>query len=187
MSDRELAHDALTKVPAVTLGFWIIKILATTLGETGGDTVTMSWLGETTDHPMPYGYLIGTGIFAVLLAGFVFTQIRASRFNRWLYWATIVASTTCGTALADFADRSLGIGYPGGSLLLAACVLVSLLTWQRTLGTIDVKSVVSAKAEGFYWLTITFSQTLGTALGDWAADDLGEGGWGLGYAGGALV
>src|SRR5438309_6465632 len=108
MTDRELAHHALTKVPAVTLGFWIIKVLATTLGETGGDTVTMTWLGETTPHPVSYGYLIGTAIFGVLLIGLVFVQIRARSFNPWLYWATIVASTTTGTALADFADRSLG-------------------------------------------------------------------------------
>ena len=121
----------LAKVPAVTLGFWIIKILATTLGETGGDSVTMSWLGETTDHPVPYGYLIGTAIFGVLLVGLVIAQIRAKKFNPWLYWATIVASTTCGTTLADFADRSLGIGYPGGSLLLLACVLLSLFAWWR--------------------------------------------------------
>ena len=123
MTDRELAREALSKVPAVTLGFWIIKILATTLGETGGDSVTMSWLGETTAHPVPNGYLIGTAMFGVLLVGLVWAQIRAKTFNPWLYWATIVASTTCGTTLADFADRSLGIGYPGGSLLLLACVL----------------------------------------------------------------
>ena len=185
------AHDSrsetLSKVPAVTLGFWIIKILATTLGETGGDTVTMSWLGETTDHPVPYGYLIGTAIFGVLLVGFVIAQIRAHKFNPWLYWATIVASTTCGTTLADFADRSLGIGYPGGSLLLLACVLISLFAWWRTLGTVDVNTVSSPPQETFYWITITFSQTLGTALGDWAADATSDGGWGLGYSGGALV
>ena len=183
MSNRE----ALAKVPAVTLGFWIIKILATTLGETGGDTVTMTWLGETTAHPVPYGYLIGTAIFGVLLVGFVIAQIRADGFNPWLYWATIVASTTCGTTLADFADRSLGIGYPGGSMLLLACVLASLLVWWRTLGTVDVNSVSGPREEAFYWITITFSQTLGTALGDWSADPLSEGGWGLGYSGGALV
>ena len=183
MSNR----DALAKVPAITLGFWIIKILATTLGETGGDTVTMTWLGETTDHPVPYGYLIGTAIFGVLLVGFVIAQIRARGFNPGLYWATIVASTTCGTTLADFADRSLGIGYPGGSLLLLACVLASLLVWWRTLGTVDVNSVSGPREEAFYWITITFSQTLGTALGDWSADPLSEGGWGLGYSGGALV
>jgi len=178
---------ALSKVPAITLGFWTIKILATTLGETGGDTVTMTWLGETTAHPVPYGYLIGTAIFGVVLVALVFAQIRARSFNAWLYWATIVASTTCGTTLADFADRSLGIGYPGGSLLLFACVLLSLFAWHRTLGTVDVNTIVTPRAETFYWLTITFSQTLGTALGDWAADDFSEGGWGLGYSGAALV
>lgn len=179
--------DVLSKVPAITLGFWIIKILATTLGETGGDTVTMSWLGETTDHPVPGGYLIGTAIFGILLVALVVAQIRARKFNPWLYWATIVASTTCGTTLADFADRSLGIGYPGGSILLLGCVMVSLFAWYRTLGTVNVNSIVTPKAEAFYWLTITFSQTLGTALGDWAADDVSSGGWGLGYSGGALV
>jgi uncharacterized membrane-anchored protein len=173
-------RSALAKVPAVTLGFWIIKVLATTLGETGGDSVTMSWLGETTAHPVPYGYLIGTAIFGVLLIALVWAQIRARRFNAWLYWATIVASTTCGTTLADFADRSLGIGYPGGSLLLLACVLLSLFAWHRTLGTVDVNKVSGPREEAFYWITITFSQTLGTALGDWIAD-------GLGYSGGAFI
>ena len=187
MADRNGRSELLSKVPAITLGFWIIKILATTLGETGGDAVTMSWLGETTDHPVPYGYLIGTAIFGVLLVALVYTQIRARRFNAWLYWATIVASTTCGTTLADFADRSLGIGYPGGSLLLLACVLISLFAWHRTLGTVNVNTIRTPKAEAFYWVTITFSQTLGTALGDWAADDVSDGGWGLGYSGGALV
>lgn len=184
---RDERRELLSKVPAITLGFWVIKILATTLGETGGDTVTMTWLGETTDHPVPYGYLIGTAIFGVLLVGLVIAQIRARKFNPWLYWATIVASTTCGTTLADFADRSLGIGYPGGSLLLLACVLASLFAWHRTLGTVDVNRISTPKAEAFYWITITFSQTLGTALGDWAADDMSDGGWGLGYSGGALV
>ena len=181
MTSRETSSDVLSKVPAITLGFWIIKILATTLGETGGDTVTMTWLGETTDHPMPNGYLIGTAIFGVLLVVLVWAQIRARSFNPWLYWATIVASTTCGTTLADFADRSLGIGYPGGSLLLLACVLLSLFAWRKTMGTVDVNRVSTPKAETFYWITITFSQTLGTALGDWIADA------GLGYSGGALV
>jgi uncharacterized membrane-anchored protein len=181
MNDRQLRDDMLTKVPAVTLGFWIIKVLATTLGETGGDTVTMSWLGETTAHPVPNGYLIGTAIFGLLLVLFIWAQIRAHKFNPWLYWATIVASTTCGTTLADFADRSLGIGYPGGSLLLLACVLLSLFAWWKTLGTVDVNTVSSPREEIFYWITITFSQTLGTALGDWIADA------GLGYSGGALV
>jgi uncharacterized membrane-anchored protein len=180
----------LSKVPAITLGFWIVKILATTLGETGGDTVSMSWLGETTPQAGQSGingYLVGTAMFGLLLIALVWLQVRAKRFNPWLYWATIIASTTCGTTLADFADRSLGIGYPGGSLLLLACVLVSLFAWHRSLGTVNVNRITTAKAEAFYWLTITFSQTLGTALGDWAADDLSEGGWGLGYSGAALV
>ena len=177
---QQSSRDVLSKVPAVTLGFWIIKILATTLGETGGDTVTMSWLGETTTHPVANGYLIGTAIFGVLLILFIWAQIRARRFNAWLYWATIVASTTCGTTLADFADRSLRIGYPGGSLLLLACVLATLFAWHRSLGSIDVNTVTGPREETFYWVTITFSQTLGTALGDWLAD-------GLGYSGGALI
>jgi len=180
MNERD-ARDAFSKVPAVTLGFWIIKILATTLGETGGDTVTMSWLGEETPNPVVGGYLIGTAIFGVLLVVLVWAQIRAKKFNPWLYWATIVASTTCGTTLADFSDRSLGIGYPGGSLLLLACVLGSLFAWHRTLGHVDVRRIVGPREETFYWVTITFSQTLGTALGDWAADG------GLGYSGGAMV
>lgn len=171
----------LAKVPAVTLGFWIIKILATTLGETGGDAVSMSWLGETTDEATGWGYLIGTAIFIVPLALLVAAQIRAKAFNPWLYWATIIASTTAGTTLADFATRSLGIGYPGGSLLLLAAVLACLAWWYRSLGSIDVGTVSEPRAEGFYWLTITFSQTLGTALGDWVADD------GPGYLGAALV
>lgn len=172
------------KVPAVTLGFWIIKILATTLGETGGDTVSMTWLGETTasaGRSGLNGYLVGTAIFGLLLLLLVTAQIRARAFNPWLYWATIIASTTAGTTLADFADRSLGIGYPGGSTLLLGCVLASLALWRATLGTVAVSSVSSPRAELFYWVTITFSQTLGTALGDWAADA------GLGYGGGALV
>jgi uncharacterized membrane-anchored protein len=179
---RSPRGEVLAKVPAVTLGFWIVKILATTLGETGGDTVTMSWLGETTAHPVPYGYLIGTGLFGLVLVGLVWLQIRARAFNAWLYWATIVASTTAGTTLADYATRELGIGYPGGSLLLLACVLLSLFAWYRTLGTVSVTSVAGPREEMFYWLTITFSQTLGTALGDWAADD-----GGLGFGGGALL
>jgi uncharacterized membrane-anchored protein len=180
----------LSKVPAITLGFWIVKILATTLGETGGDTVSMSWLGETTPQAGQSGingYLVGTAMFGLLLIALVWLQVRAKRFNPWLYWATIIASSSCGTTLADFADRSLGIGYPGGSLLLLACVLLSLFAWHWSLGTVNVNTVTTAKAEAFYWLTITFSQTLGTALGDWAADDLSEGGWGLGYSGAALV
>ena len=163
----------LSKVPAITLGFWIIKILATTLGETGGDTVSMTWLGETTPEAGASGlngYLVGTAMFGIALIVLVWLQIRARKFNPWLYWATIVASTTCGTTLADFCTRSLGIGYPGGSLLLLALVLLSLFAWYRTLGTIDVNSITEPKPEAFYWLTITFSQTLGTALGDWVAD-----------------
>jgi uncharacterized membrane-anchored protein len=178
---EQARREAYAKVPAVTLGFWIIKILATTLGETGGDTVTMSWLGETTANPVPYGYLIGTVLFGLILVLLVWAQVRARRFRPWLYWATIVASTTCGTTLADFADRSLGVGYVGGSLLLFACVGASLFAWHRALGSVDVNSVATPREEIFYWVTITFSQTLGTALGDWAADG------GLGYSGGALV
>jgi uncharacterized membrane-anchored protein len=181
MTDSRIG--ALTKVPALTLGFWIIKVLATTLGETGGDTVSMSWLGETTPEAGQgglNGYLVGTAIFGVLLIALVWAQIRARRFNPWLYWATIVASTTAGTTLADFATRSIGIGYAGGSTLLFALVLLSLFAWHRTTGSISVATVVSPREETFYWITITFSQTLGTALGDWIADSS------LGYGGGAL-
>jgi len=175
----------LTKVPAITLGFWIIKVLATTFGETAGDSVSMSWLGETTpDAPTSFwqsGYLIGTGIFGAVLAVLVLAQIRARRFNAWLYWATIIASTTAGTTMADFATRSMGLGYPGGALLLLAAVLASLFVWRQALGTVSVSSVHEPKAEIFYWLTITFSQTLGTALGDWIADGP------LGYLGSAVI
>ena len=167
------AESGWSKVPEVTIGFWIIKIAATTLGETGGDAVSMS---------MNLGYLVGTAIFAVLFATAVAFQIKATRFHPFLYWATIIASTTVGTTLADFADRSLGIGYPGGSLLLLSLVAISLFIWHRTLGTISVESVSTPKAELFYWITIMFSQTLGTALGDWTADT-GE----LGYLGAAVI
>lgn len=187
MATDERVSGVLSKVPAITLGFWIIKILATTLGETGGDSVTMSWLGETTDQAVPGGYLIGTAMFGIALVVLVLLQIRARRLSPWLYWATIVASTTCGTTLADFCDRSLGIGYPGGSIVLLACVLLSLFVWHRTLGHVDVNRITGPREETFYWVTITFSQTLGTALGDWSADDLSEGGWGLGYSAAALV
>jgi len=175
-------RGTLTKVPAVTLGFWLIKILATTLGETGGDSVSMSWLGETTPEAGQgvNGYLVGTAIFGLLLVTLVWAQIRARGFNPWLYWATIIASTTAGTTLADFATRSIGIGYAGGSLLLLGCVLASLFAWHRATGTVSVNSIVSPREETFYWVTITFSQTLGTALGDWIADSA------LGYGGGAL-
>ena len=165
-------HSAMSKVPAVTLGFWVIKIAATTLGETGGDTVTMS---------LNWGYLAGTALFLGLLVALVAAQIRARRFHPFLYWATIVASTTFGTTMADFADRSLGIGYTGGSSLLLACLLVVLGLWYWSEGTISVDSVTMPRAEAFYWAAVTFSQTLGTALGDWIADT------GLGYEGGALV
>ena len=175
-------EEILTKVPAVTLGFWAIKILATTLGETGGDTVTMTWLGETTSHANPYGYLIGTGIFALLLVLLVVLQIAARRFHPLLYWGTIVASTTAGTTMADFADRSLGIGYTGGATILLLCVLASLALWHRVEGSVSVQTVFKPRVEVFYWLTITVSQSLGTALGDWMADDTG-----LGYLGGAAV
>jgi uncharacterized membrane-anchored protein len=165
-------NDKTSKVAAVTLGFWIIKILATTLGETGGDTVSMT---------LDLGYLVGSAIFLSVLVVMVFLQVRARRFHPFLYWGTIVASTTAGTTMADFADRSLGIGYPGGSLLLFGCVVVILALWRLTQGTVSVESVREPKVEVFYWATITFSQTLGTALGDWAADG------GLGFGGGALV
>ncbi len=166
-------QDALTKVPEVTLGFWLIKIAATTLGETGGDAVSMS---------MNLGYLVGTGIFAAIFLIAVVAQIKAKGFHPFLYWTTIIATTTVGTTLADFADRSLGIGYAGGSTLLLALLLGSLFVWHRILGSVSVSSVSSPKAEAFYWLTIMFSQTLGTALGDWTADTAG-----LGYTGAAVV
>jgi uncharacterized membrane-anchored protein len=175
-------RDVMSKVPAVTLTFWIIKILATTLGETGGDSVTMSWLGETTDHPNPNGYLIGTAIFLSALVVMVIWQTLAKKFHPFLYWGTIVASTTAGTTMADFADRSLGIGYTGGSTLLLACVIASLAAWYWSEGTVSVNTVNTPRVEAFYWITITFSQTLGTALGDWAADT-----GGLGYGDGVLV
>ena len=171
MVQRE--RDMLSKVPAITLGFWIIKILATTLGETAGDTVSMS---------MNLGYLIGTAIFASILLALVWWQIAARRFHPYLYWATIIASTTAGTKMADFATRSMGIGYPGGSLLLLACVIGSLITWKWVLGSVSVDTVNEPRAEVFYWVTITFSQTLGTALGDWTEDT-----GGLGYMGAAGI
>ena len=162
-----------SKVPEVTLVFWIIKIAATTLGETGGDTVTMT---------LNWGYLVGTAIFFSLLVALVIWQIAADKFRPFLYWATIVASTTAGTTMADFADRSLGIGYAGGSSLLFVCLIAVLAAWYWSEGTISVATVNTPKVEAFYWAAITFSQTLGTALGDWMADDTG-----LGYDGGALV
>ncbi|MFZ2004049.1 MAG: hypothetical protein WAV02_03110, partial [Stellaceae bacterium] len=161
--------------------FWIIKIAATTLGETGGDTVTMTFLhaDKNADNG---GYLIGTALFLSVLVALVIWQIAVKRFHPFLYWATIVASTTAGTTMADFADRSLGIGYTGGSTLLLACVLTALALWYLSEGTIAVETVNTPRVEAFYWAAITFSQTLGTALGDWMADTSG-----LGYAGGAVV
>ncbi|MGD9887908.1 MAG: hypothetical protein AB7S56_01395 [Halothiobacillaceae bacterium] len=167
------AEHALAKVPEVTLGFWLIKIAATTLGETGGDAVSMS---------MNLGYLASTAIFAAIFLAAVVAQVKAKSFHPFLYWTTIIATTTVGTTLADFADRSLGIGYAGGSSLLLALLLGSLFVWHRTLGSVSVSTVSSPKAESFYWLTIMFSQTLGTALGDWTADTAG-----LGYTGAAAV
>ncbi len=165
--------QAVSKVPEVTLGFWIIKVIATTLGETGGDAVTMT---------LGLGYLAGTAIFAALFVVAVAAQIRARRFHPALYWAVIVATTTAGTTLADFFDRSLGIGYVGGSSVLFALLLATLWLWHRALGSVSVDSVTTPRAEMFYWATIMFSQTLGTALGDFLADT-----GGLGYRGGALV
>jgi uncharacterized membrane-anchored protein len=164
---------SLSKVPEVTVIFWIIKIAATTLGETGGDTVSMS---------MNLGYLVGTAIFAAIFLVAVAAQIKAKGFHPFLYWTTIIATTTVGTTLADFADRSLGIGYAGGASLLFALLLASLFIWNRSLGTVSVDSISSPKAEMYYWMTIMFSQTLGTALGDWTADTAG-----LGYGGSAVV
>ncbi len=172
-SEDKRRQEWLTKVPEVTLAFWIIKIAATTLGETGGDTVTMT---------LNWGYLAGTALFLVLLIGLVIAQISAKRFHVALYWATIVASTTFGTTMADFADRSLGIGYTGGTALLFSCLMAVLGLWYWSEGTISVDTVSTPKVEAFYWAAITFSQTLGTALGDWAADT-----GGLGYRGGVLV
>lgn len=167
------AEKSMGKVPAITVGFWAIKILATTLGETGGDTLSMT---------MNWGYLAATGVFAALLLGLVAIQISARSFHPSLYWATIIASTTAGTTLADFATRSLSIGYTGGSLILLGLLLGSLASWRLALGTINADDIRDRRAEMFYWLTITFSQTLGTALGDWLA---GTGG--LGYIGAAGI
>jgi len=180
MTDSQL--NVLSKVPAVTLGFWVIKILATTLGETGGDTITMTWLGETTSSATGYGYLIGTALVLVPFVALVVAQIVAKQFHPFLYWVTIVASTMLGTTLADFADRSRGLGYTGGSALLLTCVLLTLAAWFWSERTVSVDTVNTPRVEAFYWATITFSQTLGTALGDWMADTSG-----FGYLGGALV
>ncbi len=172
--------EIVAKVPQVTLLFWLIKILATTLGETGGDAVTMSWLGQTTSHANSAGYLIGTVIFGVIFIAAVIVQIMVKSFRPFLYWLTIVATTTVGTTLADYCDRSLGIGYTGGSAILLTCVVASLFLWRWSTGSISVETVSTPKVEIFYWVTIMFSQTLGTALGDWVADTNS-----MGYLGGA--
>lgn len=171
---KENTNDSLlSKVPEVTFLFWVIKIAATTLGETGGDMVSMS---------MNLGYLVGTAIFAVIFIGAVIIQIKAKQFHPYIYWFTIIATTTVGTTLADFCDRSLGIGYAGGSSILFCLLMGSLFVWHKVLGTVAVDSVSEPKSEIFYWVTIMFSQTLGTALGDWTADSEG-----LGYLGGATI
>ena len=170
---HQQVKQVISKVPEVTLGFWIVKVIATTLGETGGDAVTMT---------MGLGYLVGTAIFAALFVMAVGAQVAAKRFHPFLYWAVIVATTTAGTTLADFFDRSLGIGYAGGSSVLFALLMATLWLWHRTLGSVSVDTVTTPRVEAFYWATIMFSQTLGTALGDWMADT-----GGLGYGGGALV
>ena len=170
---KSTVAEALSKAPQATLMFWLVKICATTVGETGGDAVTMS---------MNLGYGLGTLLFAAAFAVFAAAQMRARRFHPWLYWLTIVATTTVGTTMADFADRSLGIGYAGGSALLAGLLALSLLVWRLSEGAISADNVTTPRAETFYWLTILFSQTLGTALGDWVADSNG-----LGYSGGALL
>jgi uncharacterized membrane-anchored protein len=166
-------QEILSKVPEATLIFWIIKIFATTLGETGGDALSMS---------MNLGYLVSTGIFAAIFVVAVIVQILVKKFHPVVYWTTIIATTTVGTTLADFADRSLGIGYAGGTTILFTLLMASLMLWYRALGSVAVDTVSSPKSEMFYWITIMFSQTLGTALGDWAADTAG-----LGYSGGAVV
>ncbi len=170
---KNVANTALSKVPELTLIFWVIKILATTLGETAGDALSMS---------MNLGYLVSTAIFAALFFVAVIAQIKAKQFHPFLYWATIIATTTVGTTLADYVDRSLGIGYTGGSTLLLGLLLASLLVWYKTLGSVSINTISEPKAEMFYWVTIMFSQTLGTALGDWTADTAG-----LGYGGGAII
>jgi len=173
IGDKTMTRDYLSKVPEATLGFWIIKIVATTLGEVGGNALSMT---------LKLGYFWGSIAFGVPLVVAVAAQIRAKNFNRFLYWGTIALTTLAGTTLADYFDRSLGIGYPGGSLSLFALVVATLIIWKRSLGSIDIKTVYTPKAEIFYWTTIMFSQTLGTALGDWMADSSG-----LGYNGSALL
>ena len=172
-----LAEQAASKVPEVAIGFWIIKVAATTLGETGGDWVSMS---------LKLGYLVGSAIFVVIFVGLVWRQVKADGFRPVLYWATIVATTTLGTTLDDFSDRSVGLGYPGGVAIVATLLVVSLATWYWSEGTVSIQSITRPKVEWFYWVTILFSQTLGTALGDWVAGS-DRGGLGLGYELGAIV
>jgi len=167
------AAEILSKVPAATAGFWVVKILATTLGEVGGNLVSMN---------MGLGYLTATAILASVFVALAVIQIFARRFHASLYWLTIVASTTAGTTLADYSTRSIGLGYTGGSILLLSLVIASLITWRLALGKVSADQIADRKTELFYWITITFSQTLGTALGDWFADTAG-----LGYWGSALV
>ena len=174
---RHSLQDAVAKVPAITLGFWLIKIAATTLGETGGDWVTMS---------LNLGYLVGTGIFAALFVILVQVQVKATRFHPFVYWSTIVATTTLGTTLADFFDRSIGVGYPGGATIIGLLLIASLFVWHRVEGSVSIASVTTPRVEWFYWCTILFSQTLGTALGDWTAGN-DRGGLGLGYESAALI
>ena len=171
----QIIQKGLSKVPEVTLAFWIIKILATTLGETGGDAVSMS---------MHLGYAIGSAIFIGVFVVAVAAQMTAKSFHPFLYWAVIIATTTAGTTMADFADRSLGIGYAGGSSILFVLLMMSLGVWYWSAGSVSIDTIASPKVETFYWATILFSQTLGTALGDWMADKTGMG---IGYEGGALV
>lgn len=170
---NQLLERGASKVPEVTLAFWIVKIMATTLGETGGDAVSMT---------LNLGYLVSTGIFMVVFLAAVTAQIKARSYQPFLYWFVIVATTTAGTTLADFADRSLGIGYAGGSLILVLCVIAVLAIWKMSLGSVSIEDITSRKGEMFYWLTIMFSQTLGTALGDWTADTMA-----FGYRGAAVV
>lgn len=173
MTQKAYVENFTSKVPEVTLYFWVIKIIATTLGEVGGNAVSLT---------MDLGYFLASVIFGIPLLIAVVIQVRAKKFHSSLYWLVITLTTLAGTTLADFFDRSLGIGYLGGSLSLFSLVIVSLFLWHRSMGSIDIETVVTPKAEGFYWTTIMFSQTLGTALGDWMADSTG-----LGYNGSALL
>jgi uncharacterized membrane-anchored protein len=177
ISLRTPTGPSASKVPEVAIGFWIVKVAATTLGETGGDWVSMS---------LQLGYLVGSAIFAVIFIALVSGQVNAKRLRPVLYWSTIVATTTLGTTLADFADRSIGLGYPGGVAIVASLLAASLASWYWSEGSVSVRSINRPKVEWFYWITILFSQTLGTALGDWLAGS-DRGGLGLGYELGAIV